>query len=102
MKSVFLSIIIPSYNQGRFIQACLNSILKQNYKNYEVIICDNYSTDKTRSILKKYKKYKNFKIYIKKDKGQADAINFGLKKAKGIFPQLNPAPCVLLTRIQTH
>ena len=85
MSNLFLSIIIPSFNQGRFIQVCLNSILKQNYKNYEVIICDNYSTDKTRSILKKYKKYKNFKIYIKKDKGQADAINFGLKKAKGLF-----------------
>ena len=41
MKSVFLSIIIPSYNQERFIQVCLNSILKQNYKNYEVIIFDN-------------------------------------------------------------
>jgi glycosyltransferase involved in cell wall biosynthesis len=85
MSNLFLSIIIPSFNQGRFIQTCLNSIIKQNFKNYEVIICDNCSTDKTKSILKKYKKYKNFRVYIKKDAGQADAINFGLKKAKGIF-----------------
>ncbi|WP_420887232.1 glycosyltransferase [Candidatus Pelagibacter communis] len=41
MKSVFLSIIIPSYNQERFNQVCLNITLKQNYKNYEVIIFDN-------------------------------------------------------------
>ena len=85
MSNLFLSIIIPSFNQGKFIEVCLKSILKQNYKNYEVIICDNCSTDKTKSILKKYKKYKNFRVYSKKDKGQADAINFGLKKAKGLF-----------------
>jgi len=40
MSNLFLSIVIPSFNQVRFIQTCLNSILKQNYKNYEIIIFD--------------------------------------------------------------
>ena len=78
-----ISIIIPSFNQGKFIEKCLKSITAQTFVDYEVIIQDNNSTDNTKSILQEYKKLKNFYIYFEKDKGQADAINKGIKKCRG-------------------
>ena len=79
----FFSIIIPSYNMGNLIDKCLQSILNQTFLDYEVIVQDNNSKDNTKSILEKYKKFRNFHIYFERDKGQADAINKGIKKAKG-------------------
>jgi glycosyltransferase involved in cell wall biosynthesis len=84
-KFPFFSIIIPSYNQGSFIENCLQSIIKQDFTNYEVIVQDNLSDDNTKSILEKYQQYKNIYINYEKDFGQADAITRGLKKAKGIW-----------------
>ena len=55
----FFSIIIPTYNQGNFLKKCLNSIFAQNFKNYEVILIDNHSTDTTKNIIEKYKKKNN-------------------------------------------
>lgn len=80
-----ISIIIPTYNSEKYIKYSVLSILKQKYKNYEIIVCDNKSRDKTISILKKLSKKKNLliKIFIRKDKGVADALNYGFKKAKG-------------------
>ena len=80
-----ISIIIPTYNSEKYIEYSVLSIFKQKYKNYEIIVCDNKSKDKTISILKKLSKKKNFliKIFIRKDKGVADALNYGFRKAKG-------------------
>jgi len=74
------SIITPSYNQGKYIESTINSVLNQTYKNYEHIIFDNKSTDNTIDILKRYK---HLKWVSEKDSGQTDAINKGLKKASG-------------------
>jgi glycosyltransferase involved in cell wall biosynthesis len=82
-ENIFFSIIIPSYNQGSFIDRCLQSIVKQSFHEYEVIIQDNLSNDNTKLVLEKYRTHKNIHIYFEKDYGQADAINRGLKKAKG-------------------
>lgn len=81
MKYLKISIITPSYNQGKFIERTIQSVLDQNYPNLEYIILDSLSTDNTPTILKKYSK--KAKIIIKKDKGQSDAINKGMKIAKG-------------------
>ncbi len=80
-----ISIIIPSYNKVKYIKKTLDSIVGQSYKSYEVIIQDGGSTDGTLEIIKQYaKKYSSFVQYeSKKDGGQLDAINKGLKKAKG-------------------
>ena len=85
MQKHKISIVIPSLNKAKYIGQTLESIVKQNYPNLEVIIEDGGSRDGTLDIIKKYaKKYpKIFKYESKKDKGQRDAINKGFEKAKG-------------------
>ena len=59
MKNQFkISIITVTKNSEKFLKRNINSVLNQNYKNYEHIIVDGNSTDKTLKILKKYKKKK--------------------------------------------
>lgn len=76
-----ISIITPSYNQARFIERTIQSVLNQDYKNVEYIVMDGGSDDGTLEILKKY----DGKIIWKseKDNGQSDAINKGLRMATG-------------------
>tara|TARA_B100000965_G_C19596860_1_gene760666 strand:- start:2913 stop:3890 length:978 start_codon:yes stop_codon:yes gene_type:complete len=82
MKKPFLSIIITTYNEQKYIHACLESIYKNNFKNIEVLIVDDASTDKTIKIIKKFP----VKLFIlKKNKGAAFAKNFAIKKAKSNF-----------------
>ena len=50
-----ISILISSYNKGSYLEKCIQSCLNQKYKDYEIILIDNESTDETESILKKYK-----------------------------------------------
>lgn len=79
--SYLISIIIPSYNQGKFIKQTIDSILNQTYKNVEVLVIDGQSSDSTIEVLKTYG---NQIFWIsEKDNGQTDAINKGIKLAKG-------------------
>ena len=85
MKPAF-SIVIPNYNSSNTIVLCLDSVLSMNYKNYEVIVVDDKSTDNSVSIIKKYKeKYKGKLRLIQLDKktGAAGARNIGVKNARG-------------------
>ena len=76
------SIIIISYNtKDEFIKT-LNSVKRQTYKKYEVIIIDGYSNDGTIDLIKKIKD-KRINFLIEKDNGIYDAMNKGVKKAKG-------------------
>ncbi|MEL6945179.1 MAG: glycosyltransferase family 2 protein, partial [Bacteroidota bacterium] len=77
-----LSIVVPSYNQGHFIEETLRCILLQNYPNLELIIIDGGSTDNTVQVLKAYDSFIDFWV-SEKDEGQSDAINKGLKQATG-------------------
>jgi len=88
----FISIVIPSLNKVRFIGKTLDSVLAQDYPNFEVIIMDGGSGDGTLEVIRKYaRKYpKIIRYESKKDKGQWDAINKGFEKAKGeILAYLN-------------
>ncbi|MBI5020661.1 MAG: glycosyltransferase [Ignavibacteriales bacterium] len=75
-----ISIITPSFNQARFIDANIQSVLNQQYPNVEHIIIDGGSTDGTVDVLKKYP---HLRWISKKDRGQSDALNKGFKLAAG-------------------
>jgi len=83
------SILISSYNKGKYIKKCITSCLNQTEKNFEVILFDNYSTDNTSKILSKFKD--KIKIYKRKRiskfaaLNQIDLIYHAFKKAKGQF-----------------
>lgn len=76
-----ISIIIPTYNEEKYIRRTLESIKKQPYKDIEVIIADSNSTDATRSIAKKV--YPGVIIVNKKERGVGIACNASAKIAKG-------------------
>ncbi len=77
-----ITIVTPSYNQGKYIEETIRSILLQNYPNLEYIIMDGGSTDESVEIIKKYEKWITH-WESKPDRGQTHAINKGFKKATG-------------------
>lgn len=77
-----VSIIIPSYNQGSFIEETILSVVRQNYPNMELIIIDGGSKDNTVEVIKKYAKHITYWV-SEKDNGQSHAINKGWEKATG-------------------
>lgn len=76
------SIIIPCYNSAASIKRCIDSLIDQEYKNFEVLIQDNKSTDDTISILRSYQD-KRINIYIEHDDGIYDAMNKAIECATG-------------------
>lgn len=84
MENLYISIIIPTYNRANDLDRCLNSLQNQTYKNFEVLVCDDGSTDYTEDIVKKYNSLLKIQ-YIKDENfgGPARPRNNGLKKAKG-------------------
>lgn len=83
-----ISVITPSYNQGKYIEKTIKSILDQKYPNLEYIVVDGGSSDNTLRVLKKYSS--NILWISEKDNGQTDAINKGIKMSTGkIIAYLN-------------
>ena len=75
------SVIVLNYNGGRFLETCLSSVLKQDYKNYEVILVDNNSADNSVSLVKK--KFPKVRILrLKENLGFTGGNNEGAKSAK--------------------
>lgn len=80
------SFIVPVYNTEKYLDKCLDSLVRQTYKNFEVIIVNDGSTDKSSDIILKYqKKYKNIIVINQKNEGLSMARNNGTKKAKGKY-----------------
>ena len=79
------SIIIPVYNVEKYIKKCLESIKKQTYKNFEVIIVNDGSKQNEKEIIKPFLKDKRFKYYEKENGGLSDARNYGVGYATGDY-----------------
>lgn len=77
-----ISMVTPSYNQGEFLEECIDSILSQNYPNLEYVIMDGGSTDNSVEIIKKYEKYLTY-WQTGPDNGQYAAIDAGFRKTTG-------------------
>ncbi|MES2446444.1 MAG: glycosyltransferase family 2 protein [Bacteroidota bacterium] len=82
---MLFSIIIPTYSSSKTIEACLNSVQLQTFKNFEVIVIDGLSTDDTLQITKKFEDKLNLLIFTEKDNGIYDAMNKGILKANGDY-----------------
>ena len=77
-----ISIVVPSYNQGAFLDECLRSALDQSHSRKEVIVIDGGSADSSREILHRYERRLDYWI-SEPDRGQANAVNKGWARAKG-------------------
>lgn len=82
-----LSIVIPVYNVERYLPRCLDSVLGQNFSDFEVIAVNDGSTDRSLSILKEYEARNEGRLTVltKENGGLSDARNFGLARAKGKY-----------------
>jgi glycosyltransferase involved in cell wall biosynthesis len=77
-----ITIVIPSLNQGQFLEQCLRSILFQDYGNFEIIVVDALSQDETGKVASYYAKW--IDVFLsEKDSGQSEAVNKGFKLASG-------------------
>ena len=79
-----LSIIITAYNAEKTIERCINSILENEYNDYEIIVINDGSSDKTEKVIELFASDK-IKYFSKKNTGVADSRNFGIEKAKGEY-----------------
>lgn len=78
-----ISIIVPNYNKEKYIKKCIESVIKQTYQNFELIIVDDGSTDNSIKIIEKFKSNKIKLIKLKQNKGIANARNTGIKASTG-------------------
>ncbi|HZZ79982.1 MAG TPA: glycosyltransferase family 2 protein [Gemmataceae bacterium] len=103
-----VSIVTPSFNQGRFLRRTIDSVLSQDYPRIEYLVCDGGSTDESVNILQNYDE--RVRWHSRRDGGQSDAINHGLRQSRGdILAWLNSddvlAPGAVRTAVshfQTH
>ena len=80
------SIVVPIYNVEGYLKKCLDSILNQTFVDYEIILVNDGSTDKSLSIIKEYmSKYPDIKLINQENKGLSEARNAGLKEARGNY-----------------
>jgi glycosyltransferase involved in cell wall biosynthesis len=82
-RKPLVSIIVPSYNQGRYIRDTIESCLAQDYRPLEVVIVDGASKDNTLDVLHQYDHVPEVRWVSEKDSGVAEAVNKGFRLAKG-------------------
>ena len=80
MNNPLVSVIVPTKNSSEFLEACLKSIKNQTYKNIEIIVVDNFSTDNTKEIAFKY----TDKVFNQGPERSAQ-VNYGVEQAQGEF-----------------
>ena len=85
-KNGLISVIVPVYNVESYLEKCIDSIIHQTYKNLEIILVDDGSTDNSGKICDVYKeKDSRIKVIHKQNRGLSSARNCGLEIAKGEY-----------------
>lgn len=84
-KRQLISIVIPVYNVEKYLDRCVSSVLGQTYRELQVILIDDGSTDRSGQIAEKYLTDPRVEVYHKANGGLADARNYGIEKAKGDY-----------------
>jgi glycosyltransferase involved in cell wall biosynthesis len=91
-----VSVIIPVYNEEKTLKQCLKSVINQKYDNFEIIVVDNNSTDKTKSIIQSLQKNdKKIKYVFEEKKGRGSARNAGIKNASGEIIAMTDSDCIV-------
>ena len=81
-----ISVVVPVYNVEKYLERCVDSIIKQTYKNLDIILVDDGSQDNSGKICDKYKeKYNNIQVIHQKNQGLSIARNNGLAIAEGNY-----------------
>lgn len=83
MTRPLVSIIVPSYNQGRYIRETIDSILGQDYRPLEILVIDGASIDETVGVLESYGSPPELQWWSEPDRGVVEAVNKGLARARG-------------------
>jgi len=93
---MLISVIIPAYNSEKTLEQCLKSVLSQTEINFEVIVVDNNSTDKTKEIINHFCKIdKRVRYVFEPKKGRGAARNAGIKLAKGKIIAMTDSDCIV-------
>ena len=79
------SVILPTFNRAKFIESAVNSVVNQNYSNWELIIIDNFSEDNTQQIVEKFKDSRIKYVKYKNDGIIAKSRNYGIKISNGNY-----------------
>lgn len=82
-NSLFVSVIMPTYNHGKLIGNAIESVLNQTFQNYEIIIIDNYSEDNTKEIINSYNDTRIKYLKFRNNGIIAASRNLGIKESKG-------------------
>ena len=85
MNEVLFSIILPTYDRSNLIKTAIESVINQEYKNWELIIIDNYSKDNTEELVKNFSDKRIIFIKFKNNGIIAKSRNYGVKLAKGDY-----------------
>lgn len=81
-----ITIVVPIYNVEEYLEECIESILRQSYKDYEVILVDDGSTDQSGSLAERYAESRNhFTVLHKENGGISSARNMGIQRAQGKY-----------------
>ena len=90
-----VSVIIITRNHSQYLSRCLDSVLNQSYKNFEIIIIDHNSLDNTAELIQSYKSEK-LKYFLYKEKENIAAVrNFGIKKSQGDYVFFTDSDCMV-------
>ena len=84
-KNFLITIYITNHNYGKYIKQSIESVLNQTYKNFELIIIDDGSTDNSKNVIEKYTNNKKVKIIYQNNKGLTVSNNIAIKISQGKY-----------------